>query len=828
MPGTLVIGLIFLAIAADWLLMRGLKKYFQIRNAQNHSRTKPRTIFGQYSPLLTWIGSLWPNAKNSSPEPVSPAILPDLPDVAAAEKPSRTERLGTQLSALLWFYLASLLCLAALPPLLVVQDRWLGNSKAVTYIDTMACLYKVFCNYSYPGYFAIIFLALLVFLLVYLRFGDPFQVNLGAGPSLVALNSTGVAPPTPRNSRRKWDFVLLGLGGLGFLVIVLRSLWVKTPPGVELALAIGILLLGLFLREMDGHSLADQWAKQRGWLVPFGLLQIALILFLNEFYSSLHFHWIYGILLLLASLYLLRRYKEVPAIGWIFTLALVLYLININAWWLSAIGDEYEFYIWARAIAQEFSLSHTASFLFSRNGAYGTHTYLSSILQAIPMIFLGATSFGWRFSSLFLSALSLLFFYSFFKTFVSRKLALTASMFLAISHYIMSFGKIGYNNLQALFALSLVLWASARALRTRSPFSYALLGLTIGFCFYVYPAALYAIPIPILLLLFYAPPVDRQMTKRWAVMAAFALLLIYPLFLQPEYWQTKIAGTFLYSSQLTHSLPDLLKHFFTNYVFAFFSYLYTPEEGHFIAVSYADPLTGVFISIGMVLLLRLAIRDRFFLFWWLSFLSMVFLAGASHDRQFPPSTRMFLLLPWFALFAASGLWWLLEQVRHIRGYPLSNRIAPVIMFAIILGLSLYQAYPLALNRMTGFQSPETLFFRLLQRAQVVYPGAPKTYVFITDPSWTSQALHKLPEYYPVQANFAEVVVDMPHLPDTARPLLTQSDSFVIIKPWMEETWKKPLEGELLGLGKTPCDINATDGQPRFQLWHSPGMDGLCQ
>jgi 4-amino-4-deoxy-L-arabinose transferase-like glycosyltransferase len=444
------------------------------------------------------------------------------------------------------------------------------------------------------------------------------------------------------------------------------------------------------------------------------------------------------------------------------------------------------------------------------------------------MALLGSNGFGWRFSSLYLSALSILFLYGFLKTFIARRLALTACLLLAFSHYIISFGKIGYNNLQALFGLSLVLWASARAYRMKSTFAYALLGLVTGFCFYLYPAALYAVPIPFLFLLFYDPPTSRKAIGRWILVVACALLLIFPLFLQPEYWQSKIQGTFLYSSELTHSLEKLIHHFYLTYVFAFFSYLFTPEEGHFIAVSYADPLSGVFISIGILTLLRSWRKQRFAAFWVLSFLAMVFFAGASHDRQFPPSTRMFLVLPWFALFAACGLWWMITQIQKLSGIgSLSTWVLPVV-FPVILGLSLYQAYPLARDRMTGFQSLETLFFRTLQRAQTVYPDSAQTFVFITDPTWSSTPIHKLPEYYPLRAKFGEVVVEGQTIPETAYPLLTQPDAFIIIKPWFEEEWKAALEEGLRGLGKVPCDILTTNGYPRFQLWHTPGMDGLCE
>jgi 4-amino-4-deoxy-L-arabinose transferase-like glycosyltransferase len=557
-------------------------------------------------------------------------------------------------------------------------------------------------------------------------------------------------------------------------------------------------------------------------------MQIALILLFDNLYSTHYFNWIFALLLLLASLNLIRYFRNIPIILWVFSIAVVLYLFNLNAWWLSQIGDEFEFYNWARSIAQNQNFWEISANLFSAKGGFGTHPYLSSVLQAISMILFGANGFGWKFSSLYLSAISIIFFYCFFKMFVSRRIALTAALLLAFSHYIMSFGKIGYNNLQALLALSLVLWAGGRAIYTRRLFSFVILGLSLGFCFYLFPAALYAVPIPILLLMFYYPPTRRRSLERWVLMSVVALVLIFPLFLQPVYWQEKISGTFFNQVELISSSQTLIEHISSNFTYAFFSYLYTPEESHFIAVSYVDPLTAVFVAIGFVYLLRFIRRERFIVFWMLGFFVMLFLAGASHDKTFPPSTRMFLILPWLALFASFGIYWLVEQVKQIGASRQILRASLGMIFFVVLGLSLYQAYPLARDRMTGFQSLETLFFRMLQRAQVVDANKSITYVFITDPTWSSSGIQNLTNYYPIQEKVVDVVVDSQSLPAASIELIKNPDSCIIIKPWMDESWKINLGTQLDALGKESCDIHATNGDIRFKLWHAPGSTELCQ
>src|SRR5207253_169536 len=112
-------------------------------------------------------------------------------------------------------------------------------------------------------------------------------------------------------------------------------------------------------------------------------------------------------------------------------------------------------------------------------------------------------------------------------------------------HYIMSFGKIGYNNLQALFAMALALWASCWAIRSRRPIALVSAGMATAFCCYVYPAATYVIPLAVLVLLIYDPPVSKASIARLGIVLATMSLFIAPLLLQFQYWATKIAGTYL-------------------------------------------------------------------------------------------------------------------------------------------------------------------------------------------------------------------------------------------------------------------------------------------
>ena len=721
--------------------------------------------------------------------------------------------------------LVSVCLLVAIPPALVFLDRWLLDRRILDLFQNGWRRVPVLSQTAYPPYFLIIFPCLLLSVPLVWR----LMRGLPEGWLLRPLSSPPGEPPLSVGTRQTWISRLLFVAaGVGIALIAYRAVLLHHVPGWELALVYAVYLLAWFLRESSIAQVSKAVRRRWGPLTAILLAQAALLLVLASRYGQYRFHWITAVLLLLAAANLWRYRRVIHPIVWIATLALALYAANMNAWWLSAIGDEYSFWTYAREITEKQSLSFIGASLFNGQAVYGAHPYLSSLIQATFMKLFGSDGFGWRISNSCLSAAAVIFLYLFARTFVTRRTALMAALFLAISHYVMSFGKIGYNNLQALFAETLVLAAAAWAVRTRRPLAFALLGAAMGFCFYVYPAALYVVPLPLLLLLLYLPPVSRAAIGRWGVMLLSAFILIIPLLAQPGYWQAKIAGTLLYSPEITRTALGAATHFGTNFLYAALSHLYAPHETHFVAVAYLDPLTAAFTWIGLACLLRLVLRERFAAFSLISFAVLLFLVGASHDRQFPTATRMFLLLPWYALFAAAGLKWLLAELRSIGLMHGEGRGLVALVFLVALGLNLYQAYPLARDRMAGLQSLETLFLRTVQRAQNEAPGDPRTYLFVTDPSWSSIGIQQIPDIYPVRARIADVVIQDPSLPESSLPLIADRNALVIIKPWLDPAWQSALEAPLRELGKLPCPIHTTTGDVRFTLWHAPELGWLCQ
>ena len=673
--------------------------------------------------------------------------------------------------------------LAVVPPALVMADRWFGLLYPSVKRDVW-CQLPDSLGTCLPPYFLIVF-ACAVGLLILMFFQRSEAVVVENSTIFLEIPLRGQA------QNRVGLYFIIG-SSAGFALIVFFSLPGHYYPGWSLVMLWLSFLAGCFLRAFNLKSTLAFCKRNSEFWISILLAHVSIIAILWGYFGQPQFFWATVVLLVLAIANLWRFRQRVPLIFWVVSLALIVYTININGWWTAIVGDEYVFYDFARQLSEKTSFLELGTVLFKADGAYGTHPYFSSLLQAIPMMFLGHENFSWRFSSLYICSLGVGLFYSFCKTFISKRLSLFAAFLLAVSSYIMSFGKIGYNNLQAFFAITLALAVTAWALRSRLPLAFACLGSSLALCFYVYPAALYVLPLPFLLLILYDPPLSRPAAWRWAIMIIVSVAMIYPLMLQPIYWQTKMAGTFLNRTDLLQSFSATLVHFVNNVIYAFFSFLYIPVESHFVVSSYLDPLTSVLFLIGFCLLLFQLRHQRFALFVMLALVFFLFSVGASHDRETPPNTRMFLFLPLYALIAVWGVAWIEQKIRQAfsSGAGISIVLMPILLIAIT-GLNLYQAYPLSHNRTRyeSLQTFETLFIRLSQYVYMAEPSIPKNYAVIVNEASDIDGLLEFQKVYPhlVWAQFYPIGITEMTPPDSSLSLMTERNTIIILAPG----WTRP-------------------------------------
>jgi hypothetical protein len=438
-------------------------------------------------------------------------------------------------------------------------------------------------------------------------------------------------------------------------------------------------------------------------------------------------------------------------------------------------------------------------------------------------------NFGWRFSNPVLVAASLFFFYYFLKEFIPRRTALITVALLGFSHYLLSFSKIGYNNLQALFVMGLIFAATTWALKSMRPIAFAMTGLTMGLCFYLYPAALYLVPLPVIGLLIFLPPIRKERLKYWGWMLTSAALLIYPLVAQPKYWAAKIPGTFLYTD-VSNSFGALIHNIAVNTLYSALSFLYMPEQSHYVSTGYMDPLSSVFILIGFAVLTNhLSRHNKSSLFLGMSFLFMFIIVGATHGRNFPTATRMFLLLPWFALFAAFGMEWCAEKAEIF--FNANQNVLLNLTIGLVVVVNLYEAYVVDVRNMTQYHTLAPLFVKTVREINANTQVPPKSYAFVAPPGWDVSGMAMIQRAYLVPDSPRQLInlpVEGSALPAHDADLVSQRDIVVIVKSDIDGATMAQVDAQLQGWGKSMCEIKNEKGLLQFQLWHSGDLGWLCQ
>src|SRR5574341_271916 len=377
-------------------------------------------------------------------------------------------------SSLWWkkvFFLIALLT-SIVPTYFVVEDRWLGNLISIKAVDDAWWNIPVLKQLAYPRYFLIIFcIAAFVWLVVLIWRGGPTLAlsNLSIGQ----VDSSGKRPD--EKQFRAGDYLSLSALGIASVSAVI-AIFTGRIPGWELVLALLAYVSGWMIKEYPLEEIKHYFQENGRFLLDISVFVVALCCALYAIFGESKPNLIFFILFILAGINLLRHRKAIPAIFWISTACLVALTWKINGWEYVVIGDEYNFYNEVRNILENRSAWQLINTTFNGNFVYGTHPYFSSYIHDFFMKLFDNHNFGWRFSNPFLVASSLFFFYYFFRAHVPRRTALITIALLGFSHYLLSFSKIGYNNLQALFAMSLMLAAFTWALRSMTLTSLSVLG----------------------------------------------------------------------------------------------------------------------------------------------------------------------------------------------------------------------------------------------------------------------------------------------------------------------------------------------------------------
>jgi hypothetical protein len=714
--------------------------------------------------------------------------------------------------------------LSAIPPILVVRDRWLDHPIGIQSTDSLWWNRILSLPLSYPRYFLGVS-GIFIFIWLIIFFSSRSQAPAGTNRQIETVVEDGNTGKRSQKAGR-----LLILGALA-IVLVSASFGIIQAriPGWELLLALALYGCGWLLQEYNRDKFRQFFIDHGGFIYDTVIFVISFCGILYALFGETQRTFIFYVFFL-AAVFILHQNKRRPSlVFWISIASLAALTWKIDSWEYVVIGDEYSFYDAVRNVLETRSIWSLINTTFDGSFVFGAHPYFSSYIQFFFMKIFGHHNFGWRFSNPFLVAVSLLFFYYFFEYFTNKKTALITIVLLGFSHYLLSFSKIGYNNLQAFFALGMVLAALTWSLRSMKLISFACLGLAVGFCFYVYPAALYVVPLPMLGLLIHLPPVNQAAIKRWGWTLLSCLILIYPLLMQPKYWQEKIPGTFL-SDQSVIPAERSFENMISNTVYSMFSYLYIPQESHFVSTGYLDPLSGAFVVMGSAVLVAGATgRNRNSLFLLLSFLIMLILVGATHGRNFPTTTRMFMLLPWFALFAALGMAWSFNKLSvffKFNNYPL---LIPLLAGVVLLNL--YQTYVVDVSRSTQYHNIQSLFIKVVREIEEGNPRPPKTYYFVTEKNWTTEAVQIHQWVYNLPPSPDQIValdLENNQFPAGTEEIVKDSNNIIIIRVQLNAQTLLALDSQLEAWGKSMCVIKNERGLEQFQFWHSEDLDWLCE
>ncbi|MCM3875702.1 MAG: glycosyltransferase family 39 protein [Thermoanaerobaculia bacterium] len=399
----------------------------------------------------------------------------------------------------------------------------------------------------------------------------------------------------------------------------------------------------------------------------------------------------------------------------------LLFSYGMDSWAWSFLGDEYAFHDAAKALLDG-GIPWTR--LLSGAGAYGYHPVASSAPPAVTMLLLGRDAYGWKVAHAFLLALSLLPLHAFARRFLGQTSGLLVAALCGASNALLSFAKLGSNNAQAVFFLSLCLWAAVKALE-RGLFTYwVLAGFAVGGGFYTFGIARTFSLVVAFLVLVYAVRRGGSHARMLAGVVALvgtSILVALPVLSTRSAWVGQVGSTVF---GLDLSPEKKLALLASNTKHGALGFLVNQRPGVFTFGPLADPLTGSLALLGLAALVfglaRMA-RARAALL-GSAFLLVVFLAGVQ-QYEYPNITRTFALAPVWALLAGVGF----TAVAGLFGRPgRAAAVAATLVAAIVTLLGVFMCVDLSQRQLE--QPPIAVILETAQRTALPDRSGPLLHV----------------------------------------------------------------------------------------------------
>ncbi|MBX3012140.1 MAG: hypothetical protein KF832_11570 [Caldilineaceae bacterium] len=319
------------------------------------------------------------------------------------------------------------------------------------------------------------------------------------------------------------------------------------------------------------------------------------------------------------------------------------------SWRFAFIGDEWGFFEVARA------LNHGASDLtwFATRDSNSFHTVLSIQLQAWVMALVGENVAAWRFSAILPAALSLPAIYVVGHWLGGRQTALLSAIVFAVSHTLLCFAMVPYNNTQALLPIAGSMALFVFAVQRPGSLRFFLVGMMLGASFIVYSLGRLAIlPVGIFWLC-HAWPNFRVALRRLVEIGSGLVVVAAPILMNLANWKALLKATPAQSEALAEGLT-LTEQITRNVLSGLLAFLSNPANTHFVIGPYVDPLSAIFVLIGVSYLIITIGRKRATTAWLIG--SLLLLVAMSGIQQYSriATTRMFSSIIIFALYGGVG------------------------------------------------------------------------------------------------------------------------------------------------------------------------------
>lgn len=383
---------------------------------------------------------------------------------------------------------------------------------------------------------------------------------------------------------------------------------------------------------------------------------------------------------------------DILFLGFISAAFFLLMTFDVNSWYYSAIGDEYDVFNFGKDIVNNkisISLlpsSNTKS-IFEQNGVYNHIPIASTVVQALPMKLLGISHASWIIGSIFVVIASFWLFYFLAKDLFNREVAIVSSFIFISSHYIWGMVHTGYWNIQILVPSMAAFFFFLRGMRQKKEFYFFLSGIFSGLGFYTY----YSARIPVLFLTIFVLINLKSFLNKKRQLVFFGvgfLMLFLPFFYVNGALVAK--QMFVQSVIKSTEIPQDQKFFFflKNLTDSFVAFYKNNCTHHYVSGSLTDLITASFFTLGLILAI-FNWRKLYFLLLWLLLLLIVL--GGFSPYTTVPITRLFFLLPVIALLSGYAIIRVTNLIRQKISYNLSFLIL-IMLLGGVFCLNIYRFY----------------------------------------------------------------------------------------------------------------------------------------